>query len=60
MLAKLALSVVVAVVVTLGCILLGAILISLKVDVAVTVGNFIHSYGGVIGVLSGIWYYFSR
>jgi hypothetical protein len=57
MLSKLILSVVVAVVVTLVCILLGAILIVLKVDIAVTVGNFLKSYGGVLGVLAGLWHY---
>jgi hypothetical protein len=59
MLSKLILSVVVAVVVTLVCILLGAILIVLKVDIAVTVGNFLKSYGGVLGVLAGLWYFFT-
>ena len=59
MISKLVLSVVVAVVVTLGCILLGAILVTLKVDVAVTIGNFLKNYGAVIGVLSGLWYFFA-
>lgn len=59
MLGKLVQAVIVAVVVTLACILLGAILVTLKVEVAVTVGNFIKTYGAVIGVLAGLWYYFS-
>jgi uncharacterized membrane protein len=57
MLNRLVQSVVVAVVVTLVCILLGAILIALKVDIAVTVGDFLKSYAGVIGVLSGLWFF---
>jgi hypothetical protein len=59
MLSKLALSVVVAIVVTLACILLGAILIALKIDIAVTIGDFLKNYGAVLGVLAGIWYFFT-
>lgn len=52
-------SVVVAVVVTLACLLLGAILAALKVDVAVTVGDFLRQYSAVIGVLAGLWHFFT-
>lgn len=58
MLSKLVLSVVVAVVVTLACILVGGILISLTVSIAVTIGNFLKDYAGAIGILSGLWYFF--
>ncbi len=57
MLFKLIAAVVVAVVVTLACILLGGIFDTLKVEVATTVGNFLKSYGAVIGVLAGLWYF---
>ena len=53
------LAVVVGVVVTLACILLGAILVTLKVDLAVTVGEFLKVYGGVFGVLAALWHFFS-
>lgn len=56
---KLILAVVVAVVVTLACYLLGAILDALTVQIAVTIGNFLKSYGAVIGILAGLWYFFS-
>lgn len=59
MLRKLILAVVVAVVVTLVCYLVGAVLDQLKVQIAITVGDFLKSYGGVIGILAGIWYYFA-
>lgn len=59
MLNKLILSVIVAIVVTLVCILVGGILQELTVRVAVTVGNFLKTYSAVIGVLAGLWYYFS-
>lgn len=59
MLSKLVLAVVVAVVVTLGCVLLGAILATLQVSVAVTIGHFLSQYSAVLGVLAGIAWYFS-
>lgn len=58
MLNKLVLSVVVGVVVTLGCILLGEILVGLDVSIAVIVGGFLRTYGAVIGILSALWYFF--
>jgi len=59
MLGRLVLAVVVGVVVTLACILVGLILVTLKVALAVTVGNFLSSYSGVFGVLAALWYFFS-
>ena len=58
MLGKLVIAVCVAVIVTLACYLVGAILITLKVDVAITIGNFLKTYGGVLGVLAGLYNYF--
>lgn len=57
MLIRLIQSVVVAVVVTLALALVGAILVTLKVDIAVTVGNWLKTYGGVLGVCAGIWFF---
>lgn len=59
MIGKLVLAVVVAVVVTLGCYLLGGILATLKVQVAITIGNWLNTYGAVLGVLAGLWYFFA-
>jgi hypothetical protein len=59
MIAKIVLAVVVAVVVTLACYLVGAILASLTVSIAVTVGDFLKTYGGILGILAGLWYYFA-
>jgi uncharacterized membrane protein YvlD (DUF360 family) len=58
MLQRLVLALVVAVVVGLVCILLGSVLETLKVPIAETVGGFIYSWGWVIGVLAGLWYFF--
>ena len=58
MLSKLIQSVVVAVVVTLACYLLGAILITLSVEIAVTIGEWLKQYGAVLGVLAGLWHFF--
>lgn len=59
MLARLVLSVVVAVVVTLLCMLFGSILETLRVAFAVTVGNFLVTWAPVLGVCAGVWYFFA-
>lgn len=59
MLRLLILAVVVAVVVTLACFLLGAILVTLEVDIAVTIGEWLKKYGSILGVLAGLWYAFA-
>ena len=59
MISRLVLAVIVAVVVTLACILLGGILIDLKIDIAQTIGAFLRDYGSVLGILAGLWYFFS-
>jgi hypothetical protein len=56
---KLILAVVIAVVVTLGCYLLGSILITLNVAIAATIGDWLQKYGSVLGILSGLWYFFA-
>jgi hypothetical protein len=60
LISRLVLAVIIAVVVTLACILLGGILVTLKVGIAVTVGDFLQSYGAVLGVLAGLWYFFTN
>jgi hypothetical protein len=57
---KLALSVCVAVVVILGCILLGGLLVAVNVSVAVVVGDFLRTYSTALGLLAGIWYFFTH
>lgn len=59
MIRKLILAVVVAVVVTLACILLGNLLDALTVQVAITIGNFLKTYSAVLGILAGLWYFFA-
>lgn len=59
LLARIVLAVVVAVLVTLGCILVGSILVTLKVAIAVTIGDFLRDYAGVFGVLAFLWYFFA-
>lgn len=58
MLRKLILAVVIAVIVTLACFLLGDILKSLTVQIAITIGTWLKNYSGVLGVLAGLWYFF--
>lgn len=57
MLMRLVAATVVAIVVYLACILLGAILGSLNVPIADTVGGFLTRFAVVIGVLAGLWHF---
>lgn len=57
---KVALSVVVAVVVFLGCVLLGVLLIAANVPIASAVGDFLKTYSTAFGILAGIWYFFTH
>lgn len=59
LLAKLVIAVVIGVIVTLACLLLGAILIGLNVALAIVVGGFLESYAGVLGVLAALWSFFT-
>lgn len=60
MIGRIVLAIVVAVIVGIVLIgLLGPILVSIKVPIAVTVGHFFVDWGFVIGVLAGLWFFFS-
>lgn len=60
MITRLVLAVVVAVVVGLGLTaLLGPILVSLHVPIAVTIGHFFVLWGWVLGILAGLWFFFA-
>lgn len=59
MLTKIILSIVVAIVVALVCVLIGGILAALNVDVIKQIGDFLQDYSTLIGILAGIWYFFS-
>lgn len=58
MISRVVLALIVAIVVGLLCILLGGILVTLQVPIAVTVGGFLQQWGWVLGVLAGLWYFF--
>ena len=57
--ARLVIAVVVAVLVTLGCILVGGILVTLDVEIAVTIGEFLKKFSTVLGVLAGLYHFFA-
>jgi hypothetical protein len=60
MITRIVLALVVAVIVGLVLVaLLGPILVGLAVPIAVTVGDFFVKYGWVLGVLAGLWFFFS-
>ena len=59
MIRKIVLAVIVAVLVTIGLALLGGILAALNVEIAAVVGNWLKTYSALLGILAGLWYYFS-
>jgi hypothetical protein len=58
MIARVVVAVVVAVVVGLVCLLLGDVLASVGVPIAVIVGGFLARWAWALGVLAGLWYFF--
>jgi len=59
MIARIVIAVVIAVIVGLLCVgLLGPILVSLAVPIAVTVGHFFTKWGWALGVLAGLYWFF--
>lgn len=60
MISKLLRSVCVAVVVILGCILLGMLLGATNVSVAAVIGSFLRTYSTALGIIAGIWYFFTH
>ena len=59
MISRLVIAVIVGVVVTLACILLGLVLGALHIDIASTVGGFLQTYAAVIGVLAALVQFFT-
>jgi site-specific recombinase len=60
LLGRIVLAVVVAIVVGLVCMaLLGPLLVAMHVPPAVVLGNFLVTYGWTLGILAGLWYFFS-
>ena len=57
MITRVVIAVIVAIVVGLICILLGSVLITLQVPIAVTIGGFLVQWGWVLGVLAGLLYF---
>lgn len=60
MIAKLIKSACVLVAVTLGCMLLSALLKDIDITAIALIAVFLGTWAGVIGLISGLWYYFSR
>jgi len=57
--ARLVLAVVLGVLIYLLCVLFGQLLEDLRVSFAVTIGAWLVTYGGVLGLLAALWYFFS-
>lgn len=59
MIARIVLSVVVAVATALVVLLLGLVLVAIHVPIAETVGGFLEQWCWVFGVLAGLWFFFT-
>lgn len=60
MIGRIVLALIVAIVVGLGLTaLLGPILVGLGVPIAMVIGAFFIQWGWVLGVLAGLWFFFS-
>lgn len=59
MLSRIVLSVIAGVVVTLLCLLVGALLMTVPVGWAAAIGAFLSTYAGLFGLLTALWYFFS-
>lgn len=59
LLARLVLAVVIGVVVYLACNLFGPLVADLKVSFAVTIGNWLVTYAGVLGLIAALWHFFA-
>lgn len=54
------LAIVIAAVTWLGCVFLGGILATVNIPVVVVAGSFLKSYASAIGILAGVWFFFTR
>lgn len=55
---KICFAIVVAVAVTLGCILVGGLLVASGVALLITIGKFLKDFDYLLGLLAGAWYFF--
>ncbi len=59
MLKKALIAILVAILVAIVCVLLGALLILFKVEIATSIGNFLKEQATLIGILGGVVYFVS-
>ena len=59
MLSKLVIALVVGVVVFLACTLVGGLLATTGVPFVITVGIFLKTYAGLLGLLAALWNFFA-
>lgn len=58
---RIGLAIVIAIAVTIGCYFLGAVIGTLDdVKIAVTTGDFLKHYGAAIGILAGLYSFFTN
>lgn len=59
MLVRIVLAIVVGIAVALVCYLAGVVLATVDIDFAAAIGNFLKQWGGLIGLLAAIWWFFA-
>ena len=59
MIARIVLAMVVGAAVGLLCLLLGSVLSSVDIPFVATVGSFLATWAWVIGLLAGVWFFFT-
>jgi hypothetical protein len=59
MLSRIVTSLVIGVLVFLGCTLVGGLLVTTAVSFVVTVGEFLKNFASLLGLLAALWAYFS-
>jgi len=58
MLSRLIQAVVIAVIVTLACMLLGKILGAIDLSITFAIGAFLVQFSAILGILAGLWHFF--
>lgn len=59
MVSRLVMAVVVGIITTLVCVLLGSIFMMFDINWAAAIGSFLKSFSGLLGLLAALWHFFS-
>lgn len=59
MLSRIALSIIVGIAVSLLCVFVGGLLITVEIALVAATGAFLNTFAGLLGLLAALWYFFS-